>query len=1102
MRRLLFCLLAAVVPAGAAVFRYDQSPGTTTGWVTAVNLPDDLPEIRGLLIVGNGAGADETGAVNDPELVAFARSIGFGVMGLGRWSNLYSTTERTRFLAALASFAAQSGRPEVVNVPWIAFGFSQGGGQAYSLNYHFPARTIAIGVNKAGYSFLNGGSDTARLDEANGSRPASPGAVNTPALFVAGQNDDPGRLTNISTAFANNRTLGAPWAWLIEAGVGHEKGAATRWFLPFFEAIAPLRYPANLSAAAGPPALVPVTPGDGWLIDQPSQASGLLLVDPQAAFSGDPLARGWVPDERTARLAQAFGSFDRAGVLGAATTLASPLIAPATLTYSANLSASPGWTLVEFFDGSGKLGERAPSAEPVWTRSLATTGGFVSTYAIVTRSDASRRFTPLQTVWVNGGSGFSMVPGAPEAVWTHRSTSDASGTITGSWGNATNWSTGTVPGGQNVRANFATIDFGATSEILLDGPRTAGYLQFGDAAGGQWTALRPGTNGTLTMNVSSGAAVIQLAPGASQTLHFNGVSPSGTVPLELIGNGDPGQPNMIILALASSYAGPVTLRNAIEWHVPSTGSFGTVGNGTTVQRGSVLNFREWMASGTIAEPLVVGGLGVTGRPALRIGAAANATVTLSGNLTLDGPVALGVAATVGNGTTLVLANRVHATGTDRTLYLGLLRSRSGDSVLPAWGLDTTGLDDAAAATSWGAVVIGANATYGTPPDRVVQGLGTLRLEGAANRLPATVHLVLHGATASVSNTLNASRVVVAGISQEVGGLDSVTGNATRLAIVGGAAATATLVVNTANASSFAGSLGGNGTNENNLALEKRGAGNLTLAGNLTYSGGTRVVSGRLVLSGVASLPATGNVTVEGSGVVVSVSGLTVPGGTTLRRATAGLAAPLQAAGTLGLAGQTTVDLAGYTPSAGDAIPLLSAGAISGNLSALVLPARTSSGPAFRLETSGGAVTLRVDGTTFDAALFRAGLLSSTAALDPSLASADPDADGLANIVEYALGTALAVSQALPMAAEVVGDRLRLTFPRDTKTRDVRIAVEAASAPGGPWTVIAQSDRGDGWSGAAVVTETAADGSGISRVTAADVVSGAPRFLRLRVTYLP
>ncbi len=1203
MKTTLLTILAILVCAAsgrAVILRQEQSPGTTTGWVASINLPDDLPEIRGLIVVGNGAGADESGVVNDAELMAFARSIGFGVLGLGRWSNLYSSTERTRFLSILSTFATQSNRPELVNVPWIAFGFSQGGGQAYSLNYHFPARTIAIGVNKAGFSFLNGGSDTGRLDQTGVSgRPPSADALKTPALLVAAALDDPGRITNLTDAFNNNRAQGAPWAMLIEDGVGHEKGRAYQWMLPFLAEAVALRYPSNQSPAAGPVTLSDVNQAPGWLINHATQSSGFLQVEAQSGFSGNLTTRGWVPSERIARFAQAFGSYAKVGTITPSTSTGSPQIAPLALTYGVDLSGQAGWSKVEFFDGSTKLGEAASSGgdAPAVTRTIAASTGFFSTYAIVTLGNSTQRFTPLQTLWVNGGTGFTMVPGAPEATWAFRSTGNNTGNISGSWGNATNWSTGSVPGAQNLRANFAALDFGATSTISLDGTRTAGYLQFGDAAGGQWTTLSSGASGSLTLNVTSGSAVIQLAPGSGQTLHFNGVSPTGTSPLELIGNGDPGAPNIMILALAGTYGGSVTVRNALDWHVSNGSAFGSNAQGTSVQAGSVLTFREWVGNATYSEPLILSGFGQTGKPALRIGtgSSANHTVTFTGNLTLEGPVAVGVSSSLGNGTALSFANRLTTSGSNRTLFIGYLRSQAGDGTLPAWGLDTGTLDDAAGTTTWGAVNIEGNATFGNSGlDRVVLGLGWLRLRGANDRLPVSTRVVLNAASTTNAATLRWSKLTLAGVSQELAGLDSYFGaNSSNytISVAGGAPATGTLVLNLTVNSTFSGFLGGNGTDENNLVLEKRGpatlaltanntftgptrilggtlaiprdatlgaapaasvadqlllggggtldvdgnatlaatrgitlaagggvfrcganlataapvtgngsltkAGNgtLTLSGNVNHSGGTIVSAGVLSLTGSASLPG-GGLTVQAGARVSATGSANLSGSTILRRSSAGGTAPLQAGGTVSLSGSLLVELAGYSPVLGDVIPLINAGSLSGNFTTVLLP-RTSSGPAFRLERTATELRMRVVATSFENALFRAGILGSSQPVGTAMVTADADGDGMPNLLEYAFGGAISVPDTSPVGPSIATDRLAVSFPRDSRATDVSLFVEAASAPGGPWTAIAQNVRGAGWTGPASVNEGAPDSSGRVTVTVQDVGTSFPRFLRVR-----
>jgi len=67
------------------------------------------------------------------------------------------------------------------------------------------------------------------------------------------------------------------------------------------------------------------------------------------------------------------------------------------------------------------------------------------------------------------------------------------------------------------------------------------------------------------------------------------------------------------------------------------------------------------------------------------------------------------------------------------------------------------------------------------------------------------------------------------------------------AVVGGNAAVSTLTVNQSTSTTYAGVLGGAGSNENNLALTKAGSGTLALTGASTYTGNTTVNGGTLSL---------------------------------------------------------------------------------------------------------------------------------------------------------------------------------------------------------------------------------------------------------------
>src|SRR5205085_459657 len=96
------------------------------------------------------------------------------------------------------------------------------------------------------------------------------------------------------------------------------------------------------------------------------------------------------------------------------------------------------------------------------------------------------------------------------------------------------------------------------------------------------------------------------------------------------------------------------------------------------------------------------------------------------------------------------------------------------------------------------------------------------------------------------------------------------------------------------ANTYAGKIGGAGTNENNLALSKTGAGVLTLTSANTYTGTTSVSAGTLALGPTGSL-AGGNISVTGTGTFAAfpVNGT-----------------PNSAGGSLSLASGTTFSMAG------------------------------------------------------------------------------------------------------------------------------------------------------------------------------------------------
>lgn len=117
---------------------------------------------------------------------------------------------------------------------------------------------------------------------------------------------------------------------------------------------------------------------------------------------------------------------------------------------------------------------------------------------------------------------------------------------------------------------------------------------------------------------------------------------------------------------------------------------------------------------------------------------------------------------------------------------------------------------------------------------------------------------------------------------------------------------------------------------------------------------------------------------------------------------------------------------------------------------------------------------------------------------------DPDADGLPNLVEYALGSSPTLpspSPAISLGTFPSGKSLSLLMPRDPAKSDITLIVEASSTLEPPWTPLATSVNGSAFSGIGYVSgETT--GSALKSVLIRDTattLSSPRRFLRLRVT---
>lgn len=284
---------------------YDYSDSPTSSRKARIYVPGGTAPIRGFLFNGNGAGGDASGEADDRHKQAWADKHRFGIVAtgfFGRFQSGFAGDDWRVFAAALQDAATRSGHPELVNAPFVAWGFSNGGQMTYGLSRLLPDRAIAFITNKGGYYETGIGSD--------------PLAV--PAIWIAGQLDNENnRRATIESLYKAGRAAGAPWSWVEERNLGHSPGNSEALAFPFFDAVIAQRYPVdpgNVPTVSAPPTLTAVDQSAGWLVDQEHAAwsTGYLEIRPVSGFTGDALLKGWLPDEPTARLYRSMASYDNA----------------------------------------------------------------------------------------------------------------------------------------------------------------------------------------------------------------------------------------------------------------------------------------------------------------------------------------------------------------------------------------------------------------------------------------------------------------------------------------------------------------------------------------------------------------------------------------------------------------------------------------------------------------------------------------------------------------------------------------------------------------------------------------------------------------------
>lgn len=290
--------------------------------------------------------------------------------------------------------------------------------------------------------------------------------------------------------------------------------------------------------------------------------------------------------------------------------------------------------------------------------------------------------------------------------------------------------------------------------------------------------------------------------------------------------------NVTVNYTASVYSGKAA------WTAGTSGNWVTGGNWTDTLGGGVAGSPGVDGALSIGDTATFGN--VSGSPATLTVSLNGTSPTLAGMTFNSTSTAYTIAA--GSGGTITLQGA--ATPVDVSTSL----SPTISAVLTGSGLNKTGT---------GTLILSGANTY-TGATTISDG--AIQLTGGNDRLSTITALTLGAGT-------NSGKLILGDAStarnQTVAALTT-AGTGTANSVVGAAGANSVLTVNNGTGTStYAGTLGGAGTNENNLALAKAGGGTLVLSGNNTYTGGTTLTGGTLSLGSANAVGSTGAITFSG-----------------------------------------------------------------------------------------------------------------------------------------------------------------------------------------------------------------------------------------------
>jgi hypothetical protein len=321
---------------------YEYTEGDKT---VRLIIPDGLAVVRGILVVGPYAGADSRDYYQQVWYREFLHLHGFAFLGAQGFN---SHAENVRVMQrALKELAADSKHPELVNAPYVATGFSAGGG--------FASRLLVERPNKVLASVIVG----SRLN-LTGITPTA-AQRGTPACIINDEHEENGMAPVVEPVLAKQRPNGALWGWMAVPGGDHEFNGQEVLAMPILDAAVRLRYPTDGDVRRGQVKLRRVDPKTGWVADNTTWRSGLTKIAAAKDFQGDLTKSSWLLNQDVAFIYRAYSTADRPLKItspGPMSAQGEVWDAGSSVVITVDDTRFAGWKKLELYDGAKKLIER------------------------------------------------------------------------------------------------------------------------------------------------------------------------------------------------------------------------------------------------------------------------------------------------------------------------------------------------------------------------------------------------------------------------------------------------------------------------------------------------------------------------------------------------------------------------------------------------------------------------------------------------------------------------------------------------------------------------------------------------------------------------